>query len=108
MQYTVNNEGFLNDVDAFVDACTETYKTYLGELLRAKRVEELSLNEMAFIRLVSSSSIMSMAKNATRLEILNKPVAKPAVQKSKPLTKDAVAAFLSKLSPEERAKLLGL
>lgn len=108
MQYTVNVEGFLNNVEDFVSTAVETYKSYLTDLLTSKRVEDLSLNEMAFIRLVSSSSILSMANKSTRLEILNKPVSKPTVQKSKPLTKDAVAAFLSKLSPEERAKLLGL
>lgn len=104
---TVNNNGYLNDAESFVDACVETYKSYLTELFSSKPVDELTRNELAFIRLVSNSSIKSMADKKSNLEILNSPVAKPSVARSAPLTEDVVAAFLAKLSPEKRKQLLG-
>lgn len=105
---TVNNDGMLNDAETFVNECVETYKKYLTELFAKKPVNELTRNELAFIRLVSNSSIKSMAEKKTKLEILNSPVAKPSVARSTPLTEDVVSEFLAKLSPEKRAQLLGL
>lgn len=108
-KYTVNENGFINNIDSVVDALTETYKAYITEIFTNKTVADLSMNEMAFIRLVSSSSILSMKKSGkTMLEILNSPVNKPSVAKSQPVTEDVVAAFLAKLSPEKRKQLLGM
>lgn len=105
---TVNEIGMLNNAETFVNECVDTYKKYLNELFTTKPVDELTRNELAFIRLVSNSSIKSMAEKKTNLEILNSPVAKPSVARSAPLTEDAVSAFLAKLSPEKRKQLLGL
>lgn len=105
---TVNEKGFLNNAATFVDECVDTYKKYLTELFAAKPVNELTRNELAFIRLVSNSSIKSMAEKKSNLEILNSPVAKPSVARATPLTEDVVSAFLAKLSPEKRKQLLGL
>lgn len=99
--------GKLNNAAAFVDSCVDTYKQYLTELFNTKPVSELTRNELAFIRLVSNSSIKSMSEKKSNLEILNSPVAKPSVARSAPLTEDVVAAFLAKLSPEKRKQLLG-
>ena len=108
IKYTTNAQGYINNIDQVVDALAETYKSYLHEVLESKTVEDLSMNEMSFIRLVSSSSILNMKKSGkTMLEILNSPVNKPSVAKSQPLTEDVVAAFLAKLSPEKRKQLLG-
>ena len=108
-KYTVNENGFINDIDDVVDGLVETYKGYIREIFTNKTVADLSLNEMAFIRLVSSSSILAMRKKGeTMLDILNKPINKPSVAKSQPVTEDAVAAFLAKLSPEKRKQLLGI
>lgn len=108
-KYTVNENGYINNIDQVVDELVETYKGYIREVFENKTVADLSMNEMAFIRLVSSSSILSMKKaGKTMLEILNSPVNKPSVAKSRPVTEDAVAAFLAKLSPEKRKQLLGL
>lgn len=105
---TVNNKGMLNDAATFVDECVDTYKKYLTELFTTKPVDELTRNELAFVRLVSNSSIKSMAEKKSNLEILNSPVAKPSVARATPLTEDVVSAFLAKLSPEKRKQLLGL
>lgn len=105
---TVNNAGMLNDAENFINDCVNTYKKYLTELFEKKPVDELTRNELAFIRLVSNSSIKSMAEKKTNLEILNSPVAKPSVARATPLTEDVVSAFLAKLSPEKRKQLLGL
>lgn len=105
---TVNKNGMLNNAEAFVNQCVNTYKKYLTELFSKKPVSELTRNELAFIRLVSNSSIKSMADKKSNLEILNSPVAKPSVARSTPLTEDVVSAFLAKLSPEKRKQLLGL
>ena len=108
IKYTTNAQGYINNIDQVVDALAETYKSYLHEVFESKTVEDLSMNEMSFIRLVSSSSILNMKKSGkTMLEILNSPVNKPSVAKSQPLTEDVVAAFLAKLSPEKRKQLLG-
>lgn len=108
-KYTVNENGFINNIDSVVDALTETYKAYITEIFTNKTVADLSMNEMSFIRLVSSSSILSMKKaGKTMLEILNSPVNKPSVAKSQPITEDVVAAFLAKLSDEKRKQLLGM
>lgn len=105
---TVNTDGMLNDAENFVNECTGIYKKYLTELFATKPVDELTRNELAFIRLVSNSSIKSMAEKKTNLEILNSPVVKPSVARATPLTEDAVSAFLAKLTPEKRKQLLGL
>ena len=105
---TVNNNGMLNDAETFVNECVDTYKKYLTELFTTKPVDELTRNELAFVRLVSNSSIKSMSEKKTNLEILNSPVAKPSVARATPLTEDVVSAFLAKLSPEKRKQLLGL
>lgn len=105
---TVNDKGMLNDAETFVSECVDTYKKYLTKLFTKKPVDELTRNELAFIRLVSNSSIKSMAEKKSNLEILNSPVVKPSVARSTPLTEDAVSAFLAKLSPEKRKQLLGL
>ena len=118
-KYTVNENGFINDIDDVVDGLVETYKGYIREIFTNKTVNDLSMNELSYIRLVSSSSIMSMKKDSkskdgkivkgkSNLEILNSPVNKPSVAKSQPVTEDAVAAFLAKLSPEKRKQLLGI
>lgn len=108
-KYTVNENGFINNIGSVVDALTETYKAYITEIFTNKTVADLSMNEMSFIRLVSSSSILSMKKaGKTMLEILNSPVNKPSVAKSQPITEDVVAAFLAKLSDEKRKQLLGM
>lgn len=104
---TIDKTGKLNNAAAFVDNCVDTYKQYLTELFNTKPVSELTRNELAFIRLVSNSSIKSMSEKKSNLEILNSPVAKPSVARSAPLTEDVVAAFLAKLSPEKRKQLLG-
>lgn len=104
---TVNNNGMLNDAENFVNECVDTYKKYLTELFTTKPVDELTRNELAFIRLVSNSSIKAMDKKSN-LEILNSPVAKRSVARAAPLTEDVVSAFLAKLSPEKRKQLLGL
>ena len=107
-KFTTNAQGYINNVDEIVDGLAETYKEYVRELFTNKIVSDLSMNDMSFIRLVSSSSVLSMKKaGKTNLEILNSPVNKPSVAKSAPLTEDAVAAFLAKLSPEKRKQLLG-
>ena len=117
-KYSVNANGYINDIDNVVEELTTTYKAYMKEIFTNKIVADLSMNEMSYIRLVSSSSIMSMKKDSkskdgkvvkgkSNLEILNTPVAKPSVAKSQPLTEDAVAAFLAKLSPEKRKQLMG-
>ena len=104
---TVDSNGFINDVDAFVDDCVNTYKSYLHELLTAKPVEELSMNEMAFIRLVSSSSILSMRKSGnSMLSILRKPVNKPSIAKSKPVTTQSAMDFIKSLPEAEQEKFL--
>lgn len=106
---TVNSDGFMNDVDAFVDDCVHTYKEYLHELLCAKRVEELSMNEMAFIRLVSSSSILSMKKSGnSMLEILRKPVNKPCIAKSKPVNAQSAMDFIKSLPADKQAEFLAM
>lgn len=105
---TVDDNGMLNNGETFINECADTYKKYLTELFNVKPVDELTRNELAFIRLVSNSSIKSMAEKKTNLEILNSPVAKPSVARSTPLTENAVSAFLAKLSPEKRKQLLGL
>ena len=105
---TVNEKGMLDNAETFVNECVDTYKKYLTELFTKKTVDELTRNELAFIRLVSNSSIKSMSEKKTNLEILNSPVAKPSVARSAPLTEDAVSAFLAKLSPEKRKQMLGL
>lgn len=105
---TVNDNGMLNDAETFIDECVDTYKKYLAELFNTKPVDELTRNELAFIRLVSNSSIKSMAEKKTNLEILNSPVAKPSVARATPLTEDVVSAFLAKLGLEKRKQLLGL
>lgn len=105
---TVNNKGMLNDAENFVNKCVGTYKEYLTKLFNTKPVDELTRNELAFIRLVSNSSIKSMAEKKTNLQILNSPVVKPSVARATPLTEDVVSAFLAKLSPEKRKQLLGL
>lgn len=105
---TVNDKGMLNDAENFVNECVDTYKKYLSELFATKPVDELSRNELAFIRLVSNSSIKAMSEKKTNLEILNSPVVKPSVARTTPLTEDIVSAFLAKLSPEKRKQLLGL
>lgn len=105
---TVNNKGMLNDAEKFVNKCADTYKEYLTKLFNTKPVDELTRNELAFIRLVSNSSIKSMAEKKTNLQILNSPVVKPSVARATPLTEDVVSAFLAKLSPEKRKQLLGL
>lgn len=105
---TINDDGMLNDAETFVNECVDTYKKYLTELFTKKPVNQLTRNELAFIRLVSNSSIKSMSEKKSNLEILNSPVAKPSVARSTPLTEDVVANFLAKLSPEKRAQLLGL
>lgn len=92
MKITTNNQGYMNEVEAFVDECVQTYKSYLNDLFTNKTVDDLSLNEMAFIRLVSSSSILSARKGSektvgkTNLEILNSPVHKPSIVASKPIS----------------------
>lgn len=105
---TVNDKGMLNDATNFVNGCVDTYKKYLTELFTTKPVDELTRNELAFIRLVSNSSIKSMSEKKSNLEILNSPVAKPSVARATPLTEDVVSAFLANLSPEKRKQLLGL
>lgn len=106
---TVNSDGFMNNVELFVDECTQTYKTYLLELLKAKRVEELSINEMSFIRLVSSSSILSMKKNGnTMLEILRKPVNKPSIASSKPINAKTAMDFIKSLPSDKQAEFLAM
>lgn len=105
---TVNYNGMLNNAETFIDECVNTYKKYLTELFYTKPVDELTRNELAFIRLVSNSSIKSMADKKSNLEILNSPVAKPSVARAAPLTEDVVSAFLAKLSPEKRKQLLDL
>ena len=101
---TVNSNGFLNELDEFVKECTKTYAK--------KTVADLSYNDMGFIRLVSSSSILSMRKGSdknpgkTNLQILNTPSNKPAIVASKPVTKDSVLAFLKDMTDKERAKFL--
>lgn len=105
---TVNENGMLNDVETFVNECADTYKKYLTKMFETKPVDELTRNELAFIRLVSNSSIKSMSEKKTNLEILNAPICKPSVARSTPLTEDAVSKFLAKLSPEKRKQLLGL
>lgn len=109
---TVNSNGFLNELDEFVKECTKTYEGYIRELLTKKTVADLSYNDMGFIRLVSSSSILSMRKGSdknpgkTNLQILNTPSNKPAIVASKPVTKDSVLAFLKDMTDKERAKFL--
>ena len=104
---TINSNGYLNEVDSFVKACTETYESYIRELLTKKTVADLSMNDMGFIRLVSSSSILAMKKkDKSNLDILNSPVNKPSVQASRPATPESALAFLKGLSEEDRAKLL--
>lgn len=105
---TVNENGMLNDAKNFINDCVNTYEKYLTELFENKPVDELTRNELAFIRLVSNSSIKSMAEKKTNLEILNSPISKPSVARATPLTEDVVSAFLAKLSPEKRKQLLGL
>ena len=106
---TVNSDGFMNDVESFVDDCTCTYKSYLLELLKAKRVEELSMNEMSFIRLVSSSSILSMKKTGnTMLDILRKPVNKPSIASSKPINAQSAMDFIKSLPSDKQAEFLAM
>lgn len=105
---TVNEQGMLNNAESFVNECVDTYRQYLNELFAKKPVDELTRNELSFVRLVSNSSIKSMGEKKTNLEILNSPVAKPSVARATPLTEDVVSAFLAKLSPEKRKQLLGL
>ena len=106
---TVNSDGFMNDVESFVDDCVHTYKSYLLELLKAKRVEELSMNEMAFIRLVSSRSIWSMKKSGnTMLKILNKPVSKPSIAASKPVNAQSAMDFIKSLPADKQAEFLAM
>ena len=109
---TVNSNGMLENAQEFIDNCVSTYKSYLQDLFAQKAVEDLSMNELCFIRLVSSSSILSMLKpnsghGKTKLEILNSPVNKPSIAASKPITADAVKAFMAGLSPEKRKELFG-
>lgn len=111
---TVNSNGMLENAQEFVDNCVSTYKSYLQDLFAKKAVEDLSMNELCFVRLVSSSSILSMlkpksskSKSKTKLEILNSPVKKPDIVASKPVTEDAVRAYMAKLSPEKRKELFG-
>ena len=109
---TVNSNGMLENAQEFIDNCVSTYKSYLQDLFAQKAVEDLSMNELCFVRLVSSSSILSMlkpksGKGKTKLEVLNSPVNKPAIAVSKPVTEDAVRAFMAKLSPEKRKELFG-
>ena len=109
---TVNSNGMLENAQEFIDNCVSTYKSYLQDLFAQKAVEDLSMNELCFVRLVSSSSILSMLKpksghGKTKLEILNSPVNKPSIAASKPVTEDAVRAFMAKLSPEKRKELFG-
>lgn len=108
MEITTNNQGYMNETEAFVEECVKTYKSYLTDLFRNKTVDDLSLNEMAFIRLVSSSSILSMRKKGdTNLEILNKPVQKPSVVASKPVSMaDAVAVIKAKTNGLTGSELL--
>ena len=109
---TVNSNGYLNELDEFVKACTETYESYIRELLTKKTVADLSMNDMGFIRLVSSSSILAMKKGSTKnpgkenLAILNSPIHKPAVQASKPPSAESVKTYLASMSAEDRAKFL--
>lgn len=106
---TVNSDGFMNGVESFVDDCVHTYKSYLLELLKAKRVEELSMNEMAFIRLVSSSSILSMKKSGnTMLEILRKPVNKPSIAASKPINAQSAMDFIKSLPKDKQDEFLAM
>lgn len=109
---TVDKNGKLVNAQEFIDTRVATYKSYLQDLFAQKTVEALSMNELCFVRLVSSSSILAMLKpksgnGKTKLEILNSPVNKPAVAASKPLTTDAVKAFMAALSPEKRKELFG-
>ena len=109
---TVNSEGYLSEVEDFVKVCTETYESYIRELLTKKTVADLSMNDMGFIRLVSSSSILAMRKGSAKnpgkdnLAILNSPVNKPSVQASKPATAESVKTYLASMKTEERAKFL--
>src|SRR5574344_603491 len=103
---TVNDNGMLKGAETFVNECVDTYKKYLTELFNTKPVAKLTRNELAFIRLVSNSSIKSMSEKKTNLEILNSPITKPSVARATPLTEDVVSAFLAKLSPEKRKQLL--
>ena len=105
---TVNDKGMLNYAETFVIACVNAYRKYLTQLFATKPVNELTRNELAFIRLVSNSSIKSMSEKKTNLQILNSPALKPLIARSTPLTEDEVSAFLAKLSPEKRKQLLGL
>lgn len=106
---SVNSNGFMNDVESFVDECTQTYKSYLLELLQAKRVEDLSKNEMSFIRLVSSSSILSMKKSGnTMLEILRKPVNKPSIASSKPINAQSAMDFIKSLPKDKQDEFLAM
>jgi hypothetical protein len=109
--YTTNDQGMLVEVEDFVKATVANYENYVRGLVTTTAVEDFSYNEMAFLRLVSSSSIMSMcsvekAKNPkTKLEVLNQPFTDKGF--GKPLTELAVKNFLAKLSPEKRKEILG-
>lgn len=111
---TINSNGFLNETEEFVKECAKAYEAYIRELLTKKTVADLSYNDMGFIRLVSSSSILSMRKGSdknpgkTNLQILNTPSNKPSVVASKPVTKDSALAFLKDMTEEERTKFLAL
>ena len=111
-KYTINSEGFINDVETHVKELATVYSEYLTQVFTVKTVNELSDNDLAFIRLVSSSSIYSMRHGSeknpgkTKLEILNTPANKPTVVASKPVTMDSAVAFAKGLSAEDLQKLL--
>lgn len=113
-KFTVNESGFLTDVETHIKELSEVYSDYLREVFTKKNVKDFSYNEMAFVRLVSSSSILSMRKGSDKnpgkdnLAILNQPVNKPSVQASKPVTESSALAFINGMSPEERAKFLAM
>lgn len=111
-KYTINSEGFINDVETHVKELATVYSEYLTQVFTVKPVNDLSDNDLAFIRLVSSSSICSMRNGSnknpgkSKLEILNSPVNKPTVVASKPVTMDSAVAFAKGLSAADLQKLL--
>ena len=114
MKYEVDSTGFLTNVEEHIKELSETYSDYLRDLFTKKMVKDLSYNEMGFIRLVSSSSILSMRKGSDKnpgkdnLAILNSPVNKPSVQPSKPVTQESALAFINGMSADEKAKFLAM
>ena len=114
IKFSINESGFMTDVEAHIKELSEVYSDYLREVFTKKMVKDFSYNEMAFIRLVSSSSILSMRKGSDKnpgkgnLAILNTPVNKPSVRPSKPITQDSALAFINGMAPEERAKFLAM